>query len=121
MICNSTHIRIMLYPRVTDHPAAARLKGRGEMTETVDAGLRQSREATALAHIEAESRQRPRGDARDIQIRLQHERSCPARLLMVHDAVADWYRELFTAFPDVRFDIKPGSLCHHGDQVIVRG
>lgn len=36
------------------------------------------------------------------------------------DAVADAYRELSTAFPDMRFtDIEAGSLCHHGDRVIL--
>jgi hypothetical protein len=34
------------------------------------------------------------------------------------DAVAATYRELFSALPDMHFDIKPGSLCHHGDRVI---
>jgi predicted ester cyclase len=34
------------------------------------------------------------------------------------DAVAATYRELFTALPDMHFDIKPGSLCHHGDLVM---
>ena len=90
------------------------------MNEAADgnAGLRQSREATALAHFEAESR-------RDLAGTLATFKSGSARTELPGevadgpDAVADWYRELFTGFPDVRFDIKPGSLCHHADQVIV--
>ncbi|HEY6575328.1 MAG TPA: hypothetical protein VI029_10425, partial [Mycobacterium sp.] len=63
------------------------------MTETVDAGLRQSREATTLAHIEAESR-------RDLAATLATFKSGSARTELPGevadgpDAVADWYREL---------------------------
>jgi steroid delta-isomerase-like uncharacterized protein len=91
------------------------------MTDTAegDAGLRQSREATALAHFEAENEH-------DIAATLATFKSGAARTELPGgevadgpDAVADWYRELFTALPDLRFDFKPGSLCHHGDQVIL--
>jgi len=34
------------------------------------------------------------------------------------DAVAATYRELFTALPDMHFDTKPGSLCHHDHRVM---
>ncbi len=90
------------------------------MTETasVDAGLRQSRETTVLAHLEAENQH-------DIAATLATFKSGSARTELPGgevadgpDAVADSYRELFTALPDLRFDVDSGSLCHHGDRVI---
>ena len=90
------------------------------MTEmaSVDAELRQLREATVLTHLEAENQH-------DIAATLATFKNgaarteLPGEVAVGHDAVADSYRELFTAFPEMRFDIKPGSLCHHDDQVIV--
>ena len=90
------------------------------MTEAaeVDAGLRQSREQTVLAHLEAENRQ-------DVAATLATFKSGAARTELPGevadgpDAVAANYRELFTALPDLHFDIKPGSLCHHGDGVMI--
>jgi hypothetical protein len=90
------------------------------MTETaeVDTGLRQSREATVLAHLEADNQH-------DVAATLATFKPGAARTELPGgeiadgpDAVADTYRELFTALPDLHFDIKPGSLCHHGDCVI---
>jgi predicted ester cyclase len=89
------------------------------MTEAaeVDAGLRQSREQTVLAHLEAENRQ-------DVAATLATFKPGAARTELPGevadgpDAVAATYRELFTALPDMHFDIKPGSLCHHGDRVM---
>jgi steroid delta-isomerase-like uncharacterized protein len=90
------------------------------MTEAaeVDAGLRQSREQTVLAHLEAENRQ-------DVAATLATFKSGAARTELPGevadgpDAVAANYRELFTALPDMHFDIKSGSLCHHGDRVMI--
>lgn len=91
------------------------------MTETaeVDAGLRQLRENTVLAHFEAENRH-------DVAATLATFKSgcgrteLPGEVADGPEAVADAYRELFTAFPDMRFiDIKPSSVCHHGDRVIL--
>jgi steroid delta-isomerase-like uncharacterized protein len=89
------------------------------MTEAaeVDAGLRQSREQTVLAHLEAENRQ-------DVAATLATFKPGAARTELPGevadgpDAVAATYRELFTALPDMNFDINPGSLCHHGDRVM---
>ena len=90
------------------------------MTETaeVDAGRRQLREQTVLAHLEAENRQ-------DVAATLATFKPGAARTELPGgevadgpDAVAATYRELFTALPDMHFDIKPGTLCHHGDCVI---
>ena len=90
------------------------------MTEAaeVDAGLRQSREQTVLAHLEAENRQ-------DVTATLATFKPGAARTELPGevadgpDAVAATYGELFTALPDMHFDIKPGSLCHHGDRVMI--
>jgi predicted ester cyclase len=90
------------------------------MTEAaeVDTGLRRLRETTVLAQLEAENEH-------DIAATLATFNSGAARTELPgevadgFDAVADSYRELFAAFPDMRFDIKPGSLCHHGDRVMV--
>jgi steroid delta-isomerase-like uncharacterized protein len=76
------------------------------------------RETTVLAHLEAENQH-------DIAATLATFKSGAARTELPgevadgHDAVAETYRELFTAFPDMRFDVEPGSLCHHDDRVIV--
>jgi steroid delta-isomerase-like uncharacterized protein len=91
-----------------------------DMTETaeVDAGLRQLRETTVITHLEAENQQ-------DVAATLATFKPGAARTELPGgeiadgpDAVADTYRELFTALPDLHFDIQPGSLCHHGDCVI---
>jgi steroid delta-isomerase-like uncharacterized protein len=91
------------------------------MTETaeVEATLRQLRETTVLAHFEAENQH-------DVAATLATFKSGVARTELPGevadgpDAVADAYRELFTGFPDLRFsDVKPGSVCHHGDSVIL--
>lgn len=89
------------------------------MTEAAeaDAGLRQSREQTVLAHLEAENRQ-------DVAATLATFKPGAARTELPGevadgpDAVAANYHELFTALPDLHFDIKPGSLCHHGHRVM---
>jgi steroid delta-isomerase-like uncharacterized protein len=90
------------------------------MTETaeVDAALRQVRETTVITHLEAENQQ-------DVAATLATFKPGAARTELPGgeiadgpDAVADNYRELFTALPDLHFDIEPGSLCHHGDCVI---
>lgn len=89
------------------------------MTATVDAGLRQSRETTVLAHLDAEKH-------RDLDATLATFKVGAARLELpggeVADGpakVADTYRVLFHAFPDLSTpDLEPGSLCHHGDLVI---
>lgn len=85
----------------------------------VDAGLRQSREQAVLAHLEAENRQ-------DVAATLATFKPGAARTELPGDEVADGpdavaanYRELFTALPDLHFDINPGSLCHHGDRVMI--
>jgi len=90
------------------------------MTEAaeVDAGLRQSREQTVLAHLEAENR-------RDVAATLATFKPGAARTELPGevndgpDAVAATYRGLFTALPDLHFDIEPGSLCHQGDRVMI--
>ncbi|OBH67185.1 hypothetical protein A5682_13245 [Mycobacterium mantenii] len=88
------------------------------MTETTEAAERQLRETTVLTHFEAENQH-------DIAATLATFKSgaarteLPGEVAAGHDAVADAYRELFIAFPDMRFDIKPGSLCHHDDRVMV--
>jgi predicted ester cyclase len=89
------------------------------MTATVDAGLRQSRETTVLAHLDAEKH-------RDLEATLATFKVGAARLELPGGEVADGpaevaatYRDLFHAFPDLSFpDLEPGSLCHHGDLVI---
>src|ERR1700758_5879724 len=90
------------------------------MTEAaeVDAGLRQSREQTVLAHLEAENRQDvvpPLAPFKPGAARTE----LPGEVADGRDAVAANYRELFTALPDLHFDIEPGSLCHHGDRVMI--
>ena len=89
------------------------------MTATVDAGLRQSRETTVLAHLDAEKH-------RDLEATLATFKAGAARLELPGgeladgaDEVAATYRELFNGVPDLSFpDLEPGSLCHHGDLVI---
>jgi steroid delta-isomerase-like uncharacterized protein len=92
-----------------------------EMTEiaSVEAELRQLREKTVLAHFEAENQH-------DTAATLATFKSGSARTELPGevadgpDAVAEAYRELFTALPDMHFsDVKPGSMCHHGDRVIL--
>src|ERR1700737_1576477 len=91
------------------------------MTEAaeVDAGLRQSREQTVLAHLEAENRQ-------DVAATLAPFKPGAGRTEFpgeegAHgpDGGAAPHRELFTPLPDMHFDITPGSLCHHGDRVMI--
>jgi steroid delta-isomerase-like uncharacterized protein len=90
------------------------------MTDATDvnAGLRDLREKTVLTHFEAENQH-------DIAATLATFKSGAARTELPgeiadgFDAVTAAYHELFTAFPDMRFDIQPGSLCHHDDKVIV--
>jgi predicted ester cyclase len=90
------------------------------MTEAaeVDAGLRQSREQTVLAHLEAENRQ-------DVGATLATFKPGAARTELPGevadgpDAVAANYSELFAALPDLHFEFRPGSLCHHGDRVMI--
>ena len=88
-------------------------------TASEDAERRLLREKTVLAHFEAENQH-------DIAATLATFKSGSARTELPGevadgpDAVADAYRELFTALPDMRFsDITPGSLCHQGDRVIL--
>lgn len=89
------------------------------MEATVEQSLRERREATVLAHLEAERQ-------RDLDATLATFAGGRARLELPggeivdgSDAVADAYRELFTGFPDLTFpDMEPGSLIHHGDSVI---
>lgn len=88
-------------------------------TASVDAELRQLSETTVLAHFEAENKH-------DVAATLATFKSGSARTELPGEvadgpnAVADAYREFFTAFPDMRFiDIKPESLCHHGNRVIL--
>src|SRR5258708_29751591 len=89
------------------------------MTEAaeVDAGLRQSREQTVLGHLEAENRQ-------DVAATLATFKPGAARTELPGevadgpDAVAPTYRGLFTALPDMHFDINPGSLFHHAHRVM---
>lgn len=77
----------------------------------VDAGLRQSRETTVVAHLEAENQH-------DVEATLATFKHGAARTELPGgqiadgaDAVAATYRELFAARPDLHFDITPGSLC----------
>ena len=89
------------------------------MTATVDAGLRQSREATVQAHVNAEKH-------RDLEATLATFKVGAARLELPggevadgSDEVADAYRDLFTGFPDLNVpNLEPDSLSHHGDLVI---
>jgi predicted ester cyclase len=88
-------------------------------TTEAEAALRQSRETTVLAHLEAENN-------RDLDATLATFKAGVARLELPGgeiadgpDEVADTYRDLFSAFPDLSSpDLQPGSLCHHGDIVI---
>ena len=93
------------------------MAGTGVEAEAV---LRQSRERTVLAHLEAETQG-------DLAATLATFKAGAARLEQpggeIADGpaeVADTYRELFAGFPDLRFfpELEPGSLCHHGDSVI---
>jgi predicted ester cyclase len=89
------------------------------MTGIAEAGLRQSREATVLAHLQAEKN-------RDVDATLATFKAGAARLELPGgeiadgpEKVADTYRDFFNAFPDLSIpDLDPGSLCHHGDLVI---
>ena len=89
------------------------------MTATVDASLRQSREATVQAHVNAEKQ-------RDLEATLATFKVGAARLELPGgdvadgpDQVADAYRDLFTGFPDLNVpNREPDSLSHHGDLVI---
>ena len=81
------------------------------MTGTAEADLRQSREVTVLAHLHAEQN-------RDVEATLATFKAGCARLELPGeeiadgpDEVADTYRDLFTAFPDLSIpDPEPGSL-----------
>ncbi|MBB5168353.1 ester cyclase [Mycobacterium sp. AZCC_0083] len=90
------------------------------MTETadVDAGLRRSRETTVLAHLEAENQHDVAATLATFKPGAGRTELPGGEIADGPDAVADTYRELFTALPDLHFDIEPGSLCHHGDRVI---
>lgn len=74
---------------------------------------------TVLAHLEAEKN-------RDLDATLATFKGGAARLELPGgeiadgpDEVADTYRDLFSAFPDLSIpDLEPGSLCHHDDLVI---
>jgi predicted ester cyclase len=90
------------------------------MTSIVDADLRHSRETTVVAHLVAEKH-------RDLEATLATFNAGSARLELPGGEVADGtsevaatYRDLFHAFPDLSFpEPEAGSLCHHGDLVIV--
>jgi hypothetical protein len=81
-------------------------------TTEAEARLRQSRETTVLAHIEAETN-------RDLDAVLATFKSGAARLELPGGEVADGsdevaatYRDLFSAFPDLSIpDLKPSSLA----------
>jgi predicted ester cyclase len=85
------------------------------MTEAaeVDAGLRQLREQTVLAHLEAENRQ-------DVAATLATFKPGAARTELPGevaggpDAVAATYRELFTALPDMHGHRVMTETCLHG-------
>jgi predicted ester cyclase len=86
-------------------------------TERTETDLRQAREATVRAHLEAERQ-------RDVEATLATFKAGDGRLELPGgdvadgpEAVADTYRELFTGFPDLSFP-EPGSLIHHRDSVI---
>jgi predicted ester cyclase len=89
------------------------------MTGTAETILRQSRETTVLAHLQGEKN-------RDLDATLATFKAGVARLELPGgeiadgpEEVADVYRDLFSAFPDLSApDLEPGSLCHHGDLVI---
>lgn len=89
-------------------------------SEPTELELRQAREATVLAHIEAERQH-------DIEATLATFMAAGGRLELPggevadgQEAVADTYRELFTGFPDLSFpDVEPGSLIHQRNSVIV--
>ncbi len=90
------------------------------MTDTVgaEAALRQSRETTVLAHIEAEKQ-------RNVEATMATFKAGTGRLEMPGDVadgsgeVAETYRDLFTGFPNLTApDVEPGTLSHHGDRVI---
>src|SRR5271169_6482486 len=88
------------------------------MTGTAEAGLRQSRETTVLAHLDAEKH-------RDLDATLATFKVGAARLELPGgevadgpDEVADTYRHLFTGFPDLNIpNLDPDLLSHHGDLV----
>lgn len=88
-------------------------------TDTTQTDICSVREETVLAHLEAERR-------RDSEATLATFKTGGARLELPGgeivdeaEAVADSYRDLFTAFPDLSFPkTEPGWLIHHGEQVI---
>ncbi|MDG4665028.1 ester cyclase [Mycobacterium sp. 236(2023)] len=84
----------------------------------VDMPLRELRGVTVLAHLNAENRH-------DIPATLATFRPGAERTMLPgneiadgHAAVVDAYRELFTGFPDMHFDIAPEAFGHQGDRVI---
>lgn len=77
------------------------------------------RETTVLVHFEAENKHDVAATVATFKPG-SGRTELPGEVADGPNAVADAYRELFTAFPDMRFtDIKPESLCHHGDRVIL--
>ena len=86
-------------------------------TDPNAAALVATREATVLAHLEAENRH-------DVGATLATFKDGAARTELPgeiadgHDAVSASYHELFTALPDMHFDVDPETLCHHDDRVI---
>lgn len=116
----TTVVGTVNYAQINGGRREVRATRRGEMTDTagVEASVRQSRETTVLTHLEAENRH-------DIPATMATFKPGAARMELPgevadgHDAVAATYLELFTALPDMHFDIEDGSLCHDGDRVIV--
>ena len=86
-------------------------------TDPNAAALVATREATVLAHLEAENRH-------DVAATLATFKDGAARTELPgeiadgHDAVSASYHELFTALLDMHFDVDPETLCHHDDRVI---
>ncbi|WP_082994108.1 ester cyclase [Mycobacterium paragordonae] len=99
-------------------PAGSHKGSGSHLSESIEPAVRQLRATTVVNHLEAENQH-------DIAATLATFKSgvarteLPGEVAVGHDAVADSYRELFIAFPDMRFDIEPGSLCHHDHQVMM--
>jgi predicted ester cyclase len=91
------------------------------MTGTVgaEATLRQSRETVVLAHLEAERQQNVDATLATFKVGGGRLELPGGEIADGANEVAETYRHLFAAFPDLTApDPEPGTLSHHGDWVI---
>jgi steroid delta-isomerase-like uncharacterized protein len=83
----------------------------------IEPSIREAREATVVAHLEAENRHDVAATLATFQTGSARTQ-LPGEVANGPDAVAASYEELFTALPDMHFDVEQGSLCHHDNRVI---